>query len=112
MNRFEKRRSALLKQIAAIGPFVEGTLVRIVHPTCRHVAHRLTFKVKGKTRAVYIPIDLVDEAIQWTQHYRRLKQLIRSVTTQSLAILHHHVRAKRAAKPSPRRRARVRARRW
>ena len=103
MNRFEKRRFAFLKQIAAIGPFVEGTLVRIAHPTCRHVAHRLTFKVKGKTRAVYIPVDLVDEAIQWTQHYRRLKQLIRSVTTQSLAILHHHVPAKRAARPSRRR---------
>ena len=103
MNRFEKRRAALLKQIGAIGPFVEGTLVRIAHPTCRHVAHRLTFKVKGKTRAVYIPVDLVDEAIQWTQQYRRLKKLIRSVTTQSLAILHRHVPAKRAAKPSPRR---------
>lgn len=102
MNRFEKRRTACLKQLKAVGPFVEGTLVRIAHKSCRHVAHRLTFKVKGKTRAVYIPVDLVDEAIQWTKNYRRLKKLIRAVTTQSLAILHHHVRAKGGAKRGPR----------
>ncbi len=106
MNRFEKRRIAYLKQIKAIGPFVEGTLVRIPHPSCAHVAHRLTFKVKGKTRTVYIPVDLVDEAIQWTQNYRRLKKLIRAVTTQSLAILHHHVRAKAGARPKRRRKSR------
>ena len=106
MNRFEKRRAACLKQIKALGPFVEGTLVRIPHKSCRHVAHRLTFKVKGKTRAVYIPIDLVDETIQWTKTYRRLKKLIRAVTTQSLAILQRHVRAKAGAKPRPRRKFR------
>jgi hypothetical protein len=106
MNRFEKRRSAHLKQMKAIGPFVEGTLVRIPHKNCRHVAHRLTFKVKAKTRAVYIPVDLVDETIQWTKNYRQLKKLIRAVTTQSLAILHHHVRAKVGAKPKRRRKFR------
>lgn len=105
MNRFEKRRNAYLKQLGAIGPFVEGTLVRIPHKTCRHVAHRLTFKVKGKTQAVYVPVDLVEDVIQWTNHYRRLKQLIRQVTTQSLAILHHHVPAKRAARPTRRRKS-------
>ena len=106
MNRFEKRRAAYLKKMKALGPFVEGTLVRIPHKSCLHVAHRLTFKVKGRTRAVYIPVDLVDEAIQWTQNYRRLKKLIRAVTTQSLAILHHHVRAKEGAKPRQRRKFR------
>lgn len=51
-NRFVTRREAVLRQIAGIGPFVEGTLVRLPRKDCRHVAHRLTSKVKGKTRAV------------------------------------------------------------
>lgn len=98
MNRFQQRRQAALRQIAAIQPFVEGTLVRIPHLHCRHVAHRLTFKVKGKTKAVYVPVDLVEEVIQWTRNYRHLKKLIRKVTTNSLAILRRHVRDKAAAK--------------
>ena len=49
--RFVTRREAALRQIAGIGPFVEGTLVKVPHKTCSHVAHRLTFKVAGKTRA-------------------------------------------------------------
>lgn len=110
MNRFEKRRTAHLKQLRSIGPFVEGSLVRIPHKSCRHVAHRLTFKVKARTKAVYIPVDLVEKTIQWTQNYRRLKKLIRRVTTQSLAILHHHVRAKVGARPKRRRKSRRSAR--
>ena len=106
MNRFEKRRAAYLKQIAAIGPFVEGSLGRIQHPHCRHVAHRLTFKVKGKTKNVYVPVDLADQALQWTKNYRQLKKLIRSVTKMSLAIFHHYVRAKEGAKPRSRRKYR------
>jgi hypothetical protein len=100
MNRFETRRQAYLRQIGSVGAFVEGTLVRIPHKSCRHVAHRLTFKVKGKTKAVYVPVDRVDDVIQWTRNYRLLKKLIRKVTAQSLAILHHHVRARAGAKPS------------
>jgi hypothetical protein len=98
-SRFEKRRAAYLKQIGSLGPFVEGTLVRIPHKKCKHVAHRLTFKVKGKTKAVYVPVDCVEEVIEWTRQYRELKKLTRSVSKMSLAMLHNHVRAKRAAQP-------------
>ncbi len=100
MNRFQQRRQTALRRIAAIEPFVEGTLARIPHPNCRHVAHRLTFKVKGKTKAVYVPVDLVENVIQWTKNYRQLKKLIRKVTANSPAILHRYVRDKAAAKRS------------
>ena len=96
-NRFEKRRQACLKQLARTGPFVEGSLVGVKHPSCRHVAWRLTFKVKAKTRTVYVPVDMVEEVRQWTRSYRQLKQLIRAVTRNSLALIHGHVAARRAA---------------
>jgi hypothetical protein len=97
-NRFEKRRRARLQELARIGPFVEGSLVGVQHPSCQHVAWRLTFKVKAKTRTVYVPVDMVQEVRQWTHAYRRLKKLIREVTRNSLALIHGHVAARRAAR--------------
>ena len=96
-NRFVTRREAVLRQIAQIGPFIEGTLVKLPRKDCRHVAHRLTFKVKGKTRAVYVPLDRVQDVETWTKEYRRLKKLVRSVTKASLGELHNHVRSRRAS---------------
>ncbi len=96
-NRFVTRREAILRQIAGIGPFIEGTLVKLPHKACRHVAHRLTFKVKRKTRAVYVPVDRVQDVEAWTKEYKRLKKLIRSVTEASLGELHNHVRSRRAS---------------
>ena len=101
-NRFETRREAILRQIADIGPFIEGTLVKLPRKDCRHVAHRLTFKVKGKTRAVYVPLDRVKEVEAWLREYKRLKTLIRAVTRASLGDLRNHVRARRARKAAQR----------
>jgi hypothetical protein len=106
IEKLRKRRGVLLRQLAAIGPFVEGSVVRLPHPTCDHVAHRLTFKVRGKTKAVYVPVDLVEEVEVWHRNYKRLKKLVRQITKTSLAILHRHVPEKRGARP--RRQARKR----
>lgn len=95
-NRFEQRRTALLKQVSQLGPFVEGSLIGVQHPTCKHIAWRLTFKVKARTKTVYVPVDMAEEVKEWTQSYRRLKTLIRKVTKNSLAIIHGHVAARRA----------------
>ena len=96
-NRFVTRREAILRQIADIGPFIEGTLVKVPRKDCRHVAHRLTFKVERKTRAVYVPLDRVEDVKAWTKEYKRLKQLIRAATQASLGELRNHVRARRAS---------------
>jgi hypothetical protein len=69
------------------------------------VAWRLTFKVKARTKTVYVPVDMAAEVEQWTQEYRRLKQLIREVTRNSLALIHGHVAARRAASRGQRRMA-------
>ena len=96
-NRFVTRREAALRQIAGIGPFIEGTLIKVPHKSCRHVAHRLTFKVDGRTRTVYVPLDRVEDVKQWTREYKRLKRLIKTVTRASLGELRNHVRSRRAA---------------
>ena len=78
-NRFVTRREAALRQVAGIGPFIEGTLVRVPRKDCRHVAHRLTFKVAGKTKTVYVPLDRVEEVerdpADWPDGYDYLDAL-------------------------------------
>ena len=75
-NRFAARQEAAVKRLAKVGPFVTGTLVRIKHPTCKHVAHRLTFKVKGKTKAVYVKFRTFSHIYttppQHVMRYRRI----------------------------------------
>ena len=102
VENLRKRQAALLSQLAQTGPFVEGSVVRLPHPSCDHVAHRLTFKVHGKTQAVYVPVDLVEEVELWHRNYKRLKKLVRQITTTSLAILHRYVPEQRAARPKRR----------
>jgi len=99
-NRYTHRRSAALAQIGQLGPFLECHLSQFQRPGCLRPGWHLTFKQKGKTRTVYVPMDLVAEVKRWTQNYRRLKALIREVTRCSLGLIHGHVANRRAAQRS------------
>lgn len=100
-NRFVKRREALLRKIADIGPFIEGTLGKLPRKDCQHVAHRLTFKIEGKTHSVYVPLDRVKDVEAWIKEHKRLKKLIREVTNVSMEELRNHVRSRRASQAAP-----------
>jgi len=108
IEKLQKRREALLKRLAQVGPFVEGSIVRLPHPSCDHVAYRLTFKARGQTKTVYIPVDLVEEVEQWHRNYKRLKKLTRQITKTSLGILHRYVPERRGARS----RSKARERTW
>jgi hypothetical protein len=96
-NRHHKLQASYLKQIGQIGPFVEGTLSEYKRAGRKASSWHLTYKIKGKTHTVYVPVDMVEEVRQWTEEYKRLKQLIRKETKQSLAIIHRYTASRRAA---------------
>jgi hypothetical protein len=96
-NRHAVRRAAVLAQIGRIGPFLECHLSQFQRPGCSQPGWHLTFKQKGTTRTVYVPMDLVAEVKTWTQNYRHLKKLIREVTRCSLGLIRRHVANRRAA---------------
>jgi len=96
-NRHEAKREAYLGKIAAIGPFIEGSLCAVKRKGCREPGWQLTWKQAGKTRTVYVPMDLVSEVKAWVTEHRKLKSHIRKVTTQSLAIIRNHTARRRAA---------------
>src|SRR5512140_1532405 len=97
-NRHTKARDHALCQIARVGPFLEGALCQFQRPGCARPGWHLTFKQKGRTRTVYVPMELVTDVKSWTRNYRHLKRLIRQVTRHSLGLIHGHVASRRAAR--------------
>jgi hypothetical protein len=89
-NRHTQARAAALRQIAQLGPFMEGSLSPFQRLGCAQPGWHLTFKQQGRTRTLYVPMDLVDQVKTWTQNYRHLKKLIRQVTRHSRALIRGH----------------------
>jgi len=56
------------------------------------------YKVKGVTKAVYIPVDLEDEIREWNDNYKRLKKIIAEITRANKEIIRRHVKEKRLKK--------------
>lgn len=112
-SRFEKRREAKLREVSRWKPLVAASLCRVKrrcgNRNCRcargefHKAHVLTYKVKGKTKVVHVPKDMVEEVRGWVKEHKRVKKLIREISKNSLAIIHRHVPASRAAARARRR---------
>jgi hypothetical protein len=96
-SRHHRLRDGYLRQLGQVGAFVEGTLSKVQRPGRKPPAWQLTFKQAGKTRTVYVPKALAAEVQQWAKEHKRLKQLVRKVTTQSLAIIRRHGVVQRAA---------------
>ena len=96
VSRHHRLQEAYRRQLGEIGLFVEGTLSKVKRPGRKPPAWQLTFKQAGKTRTVYVPVALAEEVQQWAKEYKRLKQMIRKVTRQSLAIIRRHVAVRRA----------------
>lgn len=99
-NRHTRARASTLRQIARLGPFLEGSLSAFKRPGCTQPGWHLTFKQHGRTRTLYVPMELVAEVKQWTLNYRRLKRLIRQVTRHSRSLIHSQLANRRAANRS------------
>ena len=102
-------KKRLRRKLATLGkkqPFIAGSLVKIPrrcgNANCRcaqdgprHPAHLLTTKVNGKTRAIYVPVDMVEEVRQWCRQYRDLKADIKEVSECCEQLIRLHAKEKR-----------------
>jgi len=96
---------ARVKKLKATGPVLAASLVIIRkqcgRPGCRcqrgqkHPGHYLTYKEKGKTRTVYVPLDLVEEVKGWIEEHRRLKRLTQEISQLVIAQVRTHVTARK-----------------
>ena len=108
INWLKRKREALLKELAATGPFVDGSIVKVRrkcgNKNCRcargekHECLYLMYKVKGITTGVYIPVDLEKEVKEWSQEYKRVKEIIREICRAQKSIIRRYVKEKRLKK--------------
>jgi len=94
-----------LKLVRAAQPLLAASLSTITkvcgNPSChchqgsKHQAHHLTYKVRGKTHTVYVPVDFTEEVRSWIEEHRRLKRLLQEITQLSLALVRCHCQEQR-----------------
>jgi hypothetical protein len=80
-----RMRDARLKQLVARCPPLAASLGRQAGG-----GYHLTLKRRGKTRTIYVPRDLKDEAATWVAEHQRLKRLIQEITQLQLALIRQH----------------------
>jgi len=92
------KRKRLVREIAAMGEFVRGSVVlmkrRCMRPGCRrcgsgrlHPTWVLTVSSEGKTRTVYLGEARLAKARRMVGNYRRLRALVEEISELNLAIL-------------------------
>jgi hypothetical protein len=94
-----------VKQMAAHKPVLAASLVsferRCGKPGChcaageKHHGHQLTYKVRGKTRTVYVPVDFTEEVRAWIDEHRRLKRLLQEISQLTLALVRSHAQERK-----------------
>lgn len=105
----KRKRDSLIKKLGQIGPFVDGSMVKVKrrcgNKRCKcylkdqkHESYYLHYKVKGITKAVYIPVDLEDEVKKWNQEYRKLKEITSEISKINKSIIKKYVTEKRLKK--------------
>ena len=87
-----KKQKKLLKKLRKIGPVLEGSLNRVKricgNPNCRcrkyskykHPATYLTWKEENKTKALYIPVSMNENAKQWNDNYKKMRALMKKIS--------------------------------
>jgi len=83
INWLTRKRDALLKEIAACRPFVDGSVV----------------KVRRKCgNEIYIPAELEEEVREWSREHKRIKAAMREVSKLQKSIIRQHVTEKKLKK--------------
>jgi hypothetical protein len=92
-------------RLASDKPALAGTLSQVKkrcgQPSCHcyhgepHLAWHLGFKVKGKSKNVYVPFDLLDDVRSWIAEHKRLKALQAEIHQLTVALIRAHTTHKR-----------------
>jgi len=100
-----RMRDARLKKLGEVQPLLAASLVQIAKHCgrrgCRcqrgekHVGHYITFGEGGKTRTVYVPVDLVEDVRSWVKEHKRVKTMLREISALSVALIRGHAAEKR-----------------
>jgi len=105
----ERKRGSLIKELANIGPFVDGSIAKVKrrcgNKNCKcylkgekHESYYLMYKERGVTKAVYIPVDIEEEVRKWNDNYKKLKEIVAEITRANKEIIRRYVTEKKLKK--------------
>ena len=108
-TQIRRMLDARLRQLASDKPVLAASLVQIAKHCGRkgchcqqggpkHVGNYLTSKVHGKTRTVYVPLDLLDDVRTWVEEHKRIKNLLQEISQLTLALIKGHVQHQKRKK--------------
>src|SRR5260370_11699854 len=60
-----------------------------------HTGWHLTYKVEGKTRTVYVPLDLLDDVRAWIDNHKHHKALLAEIHQLAVALVRSHVQTRK-----------------
>jgi hypothetical protein len=117
-NVIEQRILARTKQLGECCISISGSLAKIARkcgrencrcsddPSARHTAHLLTSKVRGKTKSLYVPVELVDEVDSWVRERKKIKRLLKEIDELGELLIRLHApsarrRRKNLSRPKP-----------
>jgi len=104
----EQRIQARTKRLGECSISISGSLAKIARkcgrencrcaddPSARHTAHLLTSKVRGKTKSVYVPVELVEEVDNWVRERKKIKRLLKEIDDLGEQLIRLHAPAARA----------------
>jgi hypothetical protein len=105
----EAQRSVLLRQLRQAGPLIEGSIALVARkcgsPNCpcaqgvvTHQAIILCKKVAGRSAATYVPKDLWEQVRAWNAEHKKIKRVLKDLSTIGEQIIRNHVGEQRQAK--------------
>ena len=111
----ETRIQARIRQLGECSISISGSFVRTSrkcgqkncqcakeggekHPSCI-----LTSKVRGKTKAVYVPVDIAEEVEAWAKERKKIKRLLKEIDDLAEQLIRQHVETKRASRANKKR---------
>jgi len=103
----KRRINARIKKLGQSKIFISGSFIRTArkcgNPNChcanggeKHPCCLVTSKVRGKTKSIYVPVDMEEEVAEWVKEHKKIKQLLKEVDKLSERIIKQHVSTKRA----------------
>jgi hypothetical protein len=106
MKELEARRSALLRQLARVGPLVEGSLATVDRkcgtPSCRchhggprHRQVALRRRQDGRSHSTHVPKQLEETVRQWNEEHKRVKRLLKEISALSEQIIRSYVSSRK-----------------
>jgi hypothetical protein len=96
------RIKSRIKELGKAGMFISGSFMRTERKCgsrkcacatggAKHPCCLLTSKAGGKTKAVYIPVDMADEVEGWVAEHRRIKAMLKEIDALAERLIKIHV---------------------